>query len=66
MNLQSHALPLLGRWLSLCTLYGWYPDYPSDMTKAMFNYKGGTWGNQNLVTLHGDDAAGIRYIYPPG
>ena len=65
MNLQAYALPMLGNWLSLRTLYGWYPGYPSDMPKAMFAYKGGTCGNQNLDTLHGDDAAGIRWIYPP-
>ncbi len=65
LNVQACALHMLGHWLSLDSLYGWYPGYPSDMGKAMFHYNGATFGNQNLKTLHGDDAAGIRWIYPP-
>ncbi len=65
LSVQACALHMLGNWLTLLDLEGWYPGYPSDSGKAMFVYNGATFGNQNLKTLHADDAAGIRWIYPP-
>jgi len=64
MNLETAALHLLGNWLSLSNLYGYYPGMPSDMGEAMFFRNGPSIGNQNLVTLGADDAEGIRWIYP--
>ncbi len=70
MNVERLTLHELGHWLHLADLYGDLavygdvPGYPSDTAKTMYGYVNDIVGNKNDLTLHPDDIAGIRWIYP--
>jgi len=64
MNVERLTLHELGHWLHLLDLYGDISGYPSDTEKTMFGYVNDIVGNMNDKTLHPDDIAGIRWIYP--
>jgi len=60
-DVQTVALHELGHWLNLRDLYGNVTGFPQDTTKAMFGYGSAA---EIKRTLHADDQAGIRWIYP--
>ncbi|MDD5288771.1 MAG: Ig-like domain repeat protein [Dehalococcoidales bacterium] len=60
-DVESLGLHELGHWLCLRDLYGNITGYPQDVNEVMYGF--GSSG-QAKRTLHTDDIAGIRWIYP--
>ena len=61
-DVETAALHELGHWLGIRDLYGNANDDEYDEDKIMYGFK---YGGAVQRSLHTDDIAGVRWIYPP-